>query len=81
MTWWGSAVQMCSERACGRVESVLPVSLIVAVGKAGTEPAKSHIGGMRQHAILMIAAGAMMALSVFFALRPHQVETGIRPPY
>jgi hypothetical protein len=23
----------------------------------------------------------MMALSVFFALRPHQTDTGIKPPY
>ena len=38
-------------RPPGVLLDVLPVSLIVAAGKAGTEPAKSHIGGMRQHAI------------------------------
>jgi hypothetical protein len=42
---------------------------------------RAHIGGMRQHAIFVIAAGAMIALSVFFALRPHHIDTGVRPPY
>jgi hypothetical protein len=32
---------------------------------------------MRQHAIFVIAAGAMIALSVFFALRPHHIDTGV----
>jgi hypothetical protein len=36
---------------------------------------------MRQHTIFLIAAGAMMALSAFLALRPHQTETMIKPPY
>jgi hypothetical protein len=35
---------------------------------------------MRWHAIFMIAAGTMIALSVFFALRPHPDDKGIRSP-
>jgi hypothetical protein len=34
---------------------------------------------MLRHAIFMIAAGVMIALSVFFALRPHQDNKEIRP--
>jgi hypothetical protein len=34
---------------------------------------------MLRHAISVIAAGVMIALSVFFALRPHQDNKGIRP--
>jgi hypothetical protein len=36
---------------------------------------------MQQHAIFLIAAGAIMALTVFVALRPHQTETTVGRPY
>jgi hypothetical protein len=34
---------------------------------------------MLRHAISMIAAGAMIALSLFFALRPHEDNKEIGP--
>jgi hypothetical protein len=36
---------------------------------------------MRLHAILMITASAMVALSVFFVLRPPQTDTAVGRPY
>jgi hypothetical protein len=36
---------------------------------------------MRRHAISIIAAGAMIALSVFFVFRVHHDDATIRPPY
>jgi hypothetical protein len=36
---------------------------------------------MLRHAISVIAAGVMIALSVFFALRPHQDNKEIRSSY
>ena len=36
---------------------------------------------VRWHAISIIAAGAMVALSVFFVFRPHQDDRGIMPRY
>jgi len=36
---------------------------------------------MRLHAILMITASAMVALSVFFVLRPQRADTGARSPH
>jgi hypothetical protein len=49
---------------------------------SGLEKGRSgaHIGGMRWHAISIIAAGTMITVSVFFALRPHHDDKGIRPP-
>jgi hypothetical protein len=36
---------------------------------------------MRRHASFLIAVGAMVALSVLFALRPRQTGTTILPPH
>ena len=36
---------------------------------------------MRLHAILIITASAMVALSVFFVLRPQRADTGARLPH
>jgi len=43
-------------------------------------PRVAIFGKMRWRAISIIAAGAMIALSVF-VFRPHPHDRGIRPPY
>lgn len=40
-----------------------------------------HIGGMRLHAIFIIAAGTMMAMSAFLVLRAHHNDRDFGSPY
>jgi hypothetical protein len=42
---------------------------------------RAHYGEMRQHAFFMIAAGAMVALSIFVVFRPHHDGRVSSPPY
>jgi hypothetical protein len=37
--------------------------------------------GMLLHRIFMLVAGAMVALSIFFVVRPHRPSTQIQPPH
>jgi hypothetical protein len=41
----------------------------------------AHNGEMRQHAFFMIAAGAMVALSILLVFRPHHDGRVSSPPY
>lgn len=38
---------------------------------------RAYNGGMRLHRILTLTASAMLALSVFFVLRPQQTDTAV----
>jgi len=48
--------------------------------RLGISSVWDHVTKMRLHAILIIAAGVMIALSVILALRPHH-DKQIRPPH
>jgi hypothetical protein len=68
----------------------LPKPLTIAIAGLGRlrfqrshwnlRPPVAIFGKMRWRAISIIAAGAMIALSVF-VFRPHPHDRGIRPPY
>ena len=64
-------MQKCAGRIGPPAPSAQPLEL---------RPRVAIFGKMRWRAISIIAAGAMIALSVF-VFRPHPHDRGIRPPY
>jgi hypothetical protein len=57
------------------------VSLIVSARNAGNQPTQAHIAADTTAPISIFAAGAMIALSVFFVFQVHYGDAAIRPPY
>src|ERR1700739_2338587 len=85
--WFGSAAVVLQNETIpvadidGRHVGQPPTKACVQFRGPGTQSTWAHIAGMRLHAIFMITASAMVALSVFFVLRPQRADTGARSPH